>query len=464
MTKKILTVISLVLSLVLIFAFVGCSNASFGPVAGGPSVDAKVQSNGGMVVQKGDYYYFINGVENKTAENDFPNVKKGAIYRMKTDFTEKQPTLIVPKIVTSENKDAGLYIFGDYIYYTSPSTDKDRNGVAKFNNLAFCRTKLDGTKTEVLVTLTSYTVQYAFYQENNKVYLAYCEEGSLVIFDVDAKKAVAKYEDVTDKVIMNESGVYFTQNVYVNKKDEEVAKDTSDVNIKAANYNKIFKIDFKQGKAIEFISGKEEELKYSLAAVKDSVVYAYKNKPVISEQGLYAIASDKTETEMTENKYTEVYPISVTEGVIVKNDAEKIIWIKDCVEVKVIETKGTVVDVIGDEIYYIAYTDSKDSLIKKNYKTEDIETTGDVVCDWDINKTFLKPEIVGDKFFFINREHKEKLENEGTKEEKVVVEKYENYMYVATIDMSDISKATLLGEVIDKDQPGYDMNADKENK
>ena len=46
----------------------GCGY-SFKPLDGAPAADAEVVSQGGFVVQKGDYVYFINGVETYTSDN-----------------------------------------------------------------------------------------------------------------------------------------------------------------------------------------------------------------------------------------------------------------------------------------------------------------------------------------------------------------------------------------------------------
>lgn len=470
MTKKILTIISVVLCLVLVFAFVGCSKDAFGPVTGGPNADDKVESNGGMVVQKGDYFYFINGVEEKSASNDFPNVKKGAIYRMKSDFTE--PTVIVPKIVTADNANAGFYIYGDYIYYTSPSTEKDRTGTAKFNNIAFCRTKLDGTKTEVITTLTEFAVQFSFYEASDKtVYLAYYEDKTLSVVNTSTKKKVAKIENLTNKVIMDADGVYFTQMIFINKKGEEVEYNQEDaVTTNKADYNKIFKFNFETLEKEVYKSGATEKVTYDLNTYKDGVVYAYKNKAVEELKGLFAVkGGDTADIQMTANVYTDVIPLGIENGVIVKDSTSgKSIWIKAYGEndtiVKIAEGVN-MYKVIGNDLYYFMNNKDRIALYKIDYTAENVEEiNGTLLCDWDVNTSFYSPEIIGDNFFFMNNEHKERTDNEGEENEELIFERYEDYMYVANIADADVDSATLLGFQIDKDQPGYDAEEDEENK
>ena len=54
---------------------------SFTPLAENPAADAQVTSQGGFVVQKGEYVYFINGVEAYTSDNTYGTPVKGALMR-----------------------------------------------------------------------------------------------------------------------------------------------------------------------------------------------------------------------------------------------------------------------------------------------------------------------------------------------------------------------------------------------
>ena len=114
-------------------------------------ISGQVVSNGGFAVEKGNYIYFINGKENNTADNTFGKVEKGAIMRIsKNDFANRNYSAVdtvVPLIAYSGNANAGLFIYGDYVYYTTPSTDKNSDGEIQNSHLAFRRTKLDGTGT-----------------------------------------------------------------------------------------------------------------------------------------------------------------------------------------------------------------------------------------------------------------------------------------------------------------------------
>lgn len=158
--------------------FAGCgeyynSNALPGSIAG------EVSSNGGFAVEKGNYVYFINGVASNTDSNVYGEVEKGAIMRIaKTDLANHNYAnvqTVVPMVTYSGNYDTGLYIYGDTIYFSTPSTDKNSDGVIQNQYLNFKSSKLDGTQTTVsnyLQTSTN-TVEYRFVEVEGTVYLLY---------------------------------------------------------------------------------------------------------------------------------------------------------------------------------------------------------------------------------------------------------------------------------------------------
>ncbi len=147
------------------------------PLSG--NTDGQVVSNGGFAVEKGDYIYFINGRESYTADNTFGEVVKGAIMRIsKNDFASRNYSsvdTVVPLIAYSGNAKAGIFIYGDYVYYTTPSTEKNSDGEIQNSYLTFRRTKLDGTGTSknYFMQLTDNTVDYRYVEVDGVVYILY---------------------------------------------------------------------------------------------------------------------------------------------------------------------------------------------------------------------------------------------------------------------------------------------------
>ncbi|MDE7076776.1 MAG: DUF5050 domain-containing protein [Clostridia bacterium] len=136
-------------------------------------------TNGGFVAETGDYVYFINGKTKNTDTNKFGSVVKGAIKRIKkTDLDAgnlAKCETVVPSVYYSGNTNAGLYIYDGYIYYTTPTTQKNADGVVLNSNLDFKRTKLDGTDTTsgYIWQSSDNAVDYRYVKVGDTVYILY---------------------------------------------------------------------------------------------------------------------------------------------------------------------------------------------------------------------------------------------------------------------------------------------------
>ena len=164
MKKKITTIIiSAVLAVAMMLTLVACNENYKQDAIATDLTNKEVTSNGGLAVQVGKYLYFINGYADVNGENNFGDAVKGAI--MRVELSNGLPNLdtlvtIVPKNVYNTNKAVGLTVYGDYLYYTTPSTAKGSDGQAKTANMWIMRTKLDGTDTQVVVKLEDYTTNF----------------------------------------------------------------------------------------------------------------------------------------------------------------------------------------------------------------------------------------------------------------------------------------------------------------
>lgn len=138
---------------------------------------AAATSNGGFAVEYGDYVYFINGMENYTASNEYGEATKGALMRIKTtdlngelssaDYNKAET--VVPMLFVAQNFDSGIYIYGDYVYFAAPTTDKSMSGDAVNSWIDFKRAKLDGTETmkDYYFRLSDNAAKYRFVQVPN---------------------------------------------------------------------------------------------------------------------------------------------------------------------------------------------------------------------------------------------------------------------------------------------------------
>ena len=207
MKKKFLVLISCLICCMLFV--VGCG---FTPLKGGPDMSANVYGNGGTVVRKGEYLYFANAYKTqadvKTNENKYGNETLSAIYRTKltdngvVEFDEEGlpvgAEVLVKQIAGFEN--SGLYIFGEYLYYTTPYTLKNDDGSDLTGLLRFCRVKLDGSNWKVLYETkqTSDTANYTLNQVDGLVYITIFDGKQIISVKVDGGR-------ISSKVMVNEA-------------------------------------------------------------------------------------------------------------------------------------------------------------------------------------------------------------------------------------------------------------------
>lgn len=219
------------------------------PLSGDTS--GEVSSNGGFLVEKGEYVYFINGAEDYTADNTYGDVLKGSIQRIsKTDLAAgnyADTQTVVPLVVYSGNSDAGIYIYGDYIYYSTPATTKNSEGVVQNQLLEFKRSKLDGSETmkDCFYQAASNSVAYRYVEVDDTVYLLYALSESLYgssatnIHSVNTSTGkntllaynVSDYE--FDSVALDNAYVYYTMGVTVNLGTDNAVSES---------YNQIYRV------------------------------------------------------------------------------------------------------------------------------------------------------------------------------------------------------------------------------
>ena len=184
-TKIICAILSAVVALGILFV-AGCKEGHTDKALGGSGIftDGKAVSNGGFAVEKGDYIYFINGVQNNSANNDYGKPVKGAISRIsKTDYAAhnySKTDIVVPQIAYSSaaNHSAGIFIYGDAVYYGTPSTAKNADGAVQYQNLEMQSTKLDRSSTSApYITFSDSSYEYRYVEAEGTVYLLYIATG-----------------------------------------------------------------------------------------------------------------------------------------------------------------------------------------------------------------------------------------------------------------------------------------------
>lgn len=222
---KILSMALATVSVGATFALSSCGNQEYkGDVVTDYDPRAAVSSNGGFAVQKGEYIYFINGMESPDAENKYGEVVKGALMRISQADLQAgkydSAITIVPSVFAAQDFGGGIYIFDNYVYYATPTTDKNiKTGSVESDWLDFKRAKLDGTAApeDYFFRAEQNNTTYRFVEENDIVYCLYEENGALKSFDtknrVDRTLVVGADTYFYDTVNTTNGNVYYTMSV-----------------------------------------------------------------------------------------------------------------------------------------------------------------------------------------------------------------------------------------------------------
>lgn len=400
MKTKFLTRIS-TLTLVLIMcllALVGCAvNKDI------PASNAPVTGNGGLAVQKGDYLYFVNGYTsvNDMVEGDNKGGNQySAIYRTKLgenntliyneDGELENCELIIDKVCGFEK--TALYIFGDYIYYASPNTEKVASGdttVANFKLTDFYKAKLDGTGRTLLykTNLASDSTKFAFYKVNDvdDVYLALFDGTKLVFVNCSNKAstivcenassvALPKYDIYNadnNQISKGASNVYYTRS---GTEEEDLA--TGNVICYASIGENAEHIITSGVYTYTVISANNEALAYTKKRSYDAnannyvILYKYnaQNQLVLDVQN----AGVQLDSTAHSSILLTTFENGIPTGIIATNSSNKLVYIKLNAQAEksyiVLNTEKslTALSVSGNYVY--AYDDGN-NLYQINYKS-----------------------------------------------------------------------------------------------
>ncbi len=406
---------------VVVFGFSACGG--LGKLSDNPTATDTVYGNGGIAVQKGDYLYFTNGYIDTSSvgsTNEYGKVEQSAIYRVKLNqgkVTEKNIEyddegvkktdnkqelndleIIVPKVAGFEY--SNLYIFGDYIYYTTPNHLKDGDLNVMSSYLHFYRARLDrsggidliyDSKSEnTNVTVTMYQIGDTVYQlikDDARVVLTTIKGNSReqkVLTEDATSVAMPKYANSTDIVANIDHKIYFTE-ALTNEANSSVT----------GTILKAYDISSKETTTIL----SEENATYSIKGTSGEYLYYTKEISANPGQAPYVYALDnllKNETKISALPVStsDSYTSKISSYTLVSGENAKSICYYDGtntyfkqanqspIKIASSDVVSKLVSIQGDKLYYIA-----DSTLKCiNYKTENSEIST-VVPSADTPKT-----------------------------------------------------------------------------
>lgn len=228
------------------FALASCGSRFTAPT-GLPEKYEEVTSNGGFVVSVGNYYYFINGMETYTSDNTYGKPVKGALMRVKkSELAENKSETVIPSLMVAGDTTAGIYVYGDRVYYATPTNIKNTAGVVENTYLDFASAKLDGTDIKTHFRLATNTTPFRYVELDGTVYVLYVEGSSdytlhsyNLTTDADTilAKGATKYvfctENAADGAAKADPWIYYTMAVG-DKQDSDGAV--------SYDYNQIYRV------------------------------------------------------------------------------------------------------------------------------------------------------------------------------------------------------------------------------
>ena len=428
-TKKIALILAVVLVIGAVFA--GCQSYKWGPV-GTTDGNADVVNNGSLAVQQGKYLYYINGMDStsniaKPEDNYFGKASvKGSI--MKSEIAEDGSltgtAVVVPKMFYTGYTGGGIYIFGDWIYYVTPTTKTDNTGVVQVSYLEYYRTKTDGTETQQITMVEGSSVEYVFtdnallYYTSSTLYkVGYTDE------KVD-KDATVIAENVTD-VLFNHASTYkkgqssIQDYVYYTQSYESGSLLSGNKVYATDGGDPVLLADSKTYGTDGADASRDKQFTFTLVSAaneSDGVVVYYSKSSTVNGStetaGTFAIkfsgekpVFDTTkEVIVAKDALTSLTHIGLENGVLVATSATSYIYTVDEEGIQNKETvtfsnTPTVIKAEISENSVVLYYVISNKLMKRELKDDSGEIN---MSGAEIYTTWLAPTFVGDRLFYID--------------------------------------------------------------
>ncbi|MBQ8196961.1 MAG: hypothetical protein IJZ73_02760 [Clostridia bacterium] len=415
MKKRLGKIIACILATLMVVGLCACKGDKWQgtTMTNWGAINPTTSADGGFLAETENYYYFINGFADNTADNAFGAPVKGALMAAdKTNLDNVQ--VVVPKLFAATDYGAGVYIFGDaqnaYVYYGTPSTDKNNAGEVANTELVFMRTSLDGKTSETFFTVDKLSTEYRFVEANDTVYLLYYSESesALKCYNTATKedKVVAKTDTKTNVEIAGDPVTYESLNGYIfNEKDEilytvtvyteqyyDSAAEKDGYVRTEASYNRVYKyVAGSENATLVFdgkASGSKKDTVYSLQMVKEGYLF-YTETPVVGEAVTYVCDSSVNATPPQKIKNTD---IAVEVNVLV--DLQTVYYAKDGVVYKaslfndgtdaIPVAKSTAISALlfveGNDIYFIDSDQRISRLALNDEDADQVRVSEDMVA------------------------------------------------------------------------------------
>lgn len=463
MNKKNFAIIICLIALV--FALTACNPYYKQPAVGGAELDKPIENNGGLVVKQGKHIYFVNGHEGFEVDNTFGIPFKTSIMRaeLKSDgsIIKDSQRVIVPKNIYSSSNASGIYIYDGWIYYATPNTEKTKEGEVNTTHLDFMRTKVDATRTELLHTLDSRSVNFRF----DKGRLVYSKDDEIISVDLTAKKpnTVSNRAVILDRVasskIIYSNGIFSDYIFAVRNLKEDISYKTYNdlcvIKSDGTNFKTIITENSYTNDTNDFNNlFKINILNYVVESDGLTLYYTKSNTIGGTANNMGIFCYKFTDTEFAFNKDNEkqlsyntastIVPISYTKGILIAGTANVTLAKFDSngkplemtMAEKLIINKAVSVKFIKDD--YVYYTSSSTVNALYRYKLDGTENE-QKVCSISLFSSWVSMEVCGDYVYYIDN----------------------NTKYLNRCELKENSKTELVGKMTTEDFEKFEKKDDK---
>ena len=376
-----------------------------------------VLQNGGFVAETDNYVYFINGEETYTENNKLGKPVKGALMvaeKSKLADGSAEAQTVVPKLFAAGDVNAGVYIYGDKIYYATPSVKKDTSGNAATEYLDVCSSTLDGKSHTTYTTVKGNSTNYRFVQTESSVHFVYydSEETSLVDYNVTAKSETVIEDEVSAATFVANGALSSAAVLYTVVPKNENTNQTEAFNVL---YGYMPSDNAESNKGVEIVSGEgTPDATYAVTFTVGEYAFFTRTRTIQSEEvttygaKVSDLMTSKTE-KAVEYKYNSAAVASDSVFVDLETvydvDGDYIVKYSTDEDGKVLNLKETVAKVgvtkllfvNGNDMYYISSENELAKVDVTDAEAEQIRVSeGAVVTDW------FAPVVAGGCVFYLD--------------------------------------------------------------
>ena len=416
MVKKLLKIIALVaVTAAVALSAVACGASWTSSVT--LTNPGNVLQNGGFVAETDNYVYFINGEETYTENNKLGKPVKGALMvaeKSKLADGSAEAQTVVPKLFAAGDVNAGVYIYGDKIYYATPSVKKDTSGNAATEYLDVCSSTLDGKTHTTYTTVKGNSTNYRFVQTDSSVHFVYynSEETSLVDYNVTAKSETVIEDEVSAATFVANGALSSAAVLYTVVPKNENTNQTEAFNVL---YGYMPSDNAESNKGVEIVSGEgTPDATYAVTFTVGEYAFFTRTRTIQSEEvttygaKVSDLMTSKTE-KAVEYKYNSAAVASDSVFVDLETvydvDGDYIVKYSTDEDGKVLNLKETVAKVgvtkllfvNGNDMYYISSENELAKVDVTDAEAEQIRVSeGAVVTDW------FAPVVAGGCVFYLD--------------------------------------------------------------